>query len=99
MQQRDSEFLIWIAKRLVYKYKENPDIISVIENIIHKYDLEKSIYQDMFFNVHTDLESIISNLVSTNQLLFDKFNGSKNKSELIKTNSIFENLDVEQLFK
>jgi hypothetical protein len=102
MQQRDSDFLIWIAKRLVYKYKENPDIISIIENIIHKYGLEQSTYQDIFFDVHSNLESIISNLVSTNQIFGEKFNHAKEKLEqleLIKTNGIFENLDVEQLFK
>jgi len=102
MQKNDSDFLIWISKRLVYKYKENPDIIAIIENIIKKYDLEKSTYQDIFFNVHTNISEIINNLTLTNKIFFNKFNEAKEKLEkleIIQINNTFENLDIDQLFK
>ena len=34
MTIKDAEFLLWISKRLVFKYKENPNIINIVENII-----------------------------------------------------------------
>lgn len=102
MIQNDSEFLLWIAKRLVHKYKENPDIINVVENIIYKYGLEKKTYQDIFTEIHTNIEQTISDLNKTNRLFLDKFNTAKEnlqQIEIIEKNSIFENIDLNKLFK
>lgn len=101
MHQRDSDFLLWIAKRLVYKYRENPDIVNVVENIITKHGLEQSSYQEIFIDIHSEITGIVDRLSSTNNLFMSKINDANKKLEenrVIKINSSFENLNIDELF-
>lgn len=36
MNSNDKDFLLWLAKRLVFKYKENSQIIDIVNHIISK---------------------------------------------------------------
>lgn len=102
MIDKDSEFLLWIAKRLVYKYKENSDIITIVDSIIKKYCMEKSSYEDIFKQTNTEIEKIIRDLSETNQKFTDKFNTAKEQLiqfDILNKNNIFESINFDKIFR
>lgn len=107
MQKRDADFLVWIAKRLVYKYKENPDIINVVQNIVNDNTLDESVYKNLFLDIHATIDQVVQNLSEQNQIFMSKFQEQQEKlpitntniSTISSTNSLFENLDLSKLFR
>jgi hypothetical protein len=100
---KDSDFLIWMAKRLVYKYRENPDIIKVVDQIISSCSVKNDIYEDFITDISSSIENIIESINQNKQALNNSFlkiqQKIKTKQENILQNSTFDDLDVESLFK
>lgn len=88
-ENNDHDFLLWIAKRLVFKYKEKKDIIHIVENIISRYnDLSK---QNQYF-----LDQINRTILELNSVIKDtKIDNTKILADYIDS---FENLNLDTLF-
>ena len=102
MTESDKEFLLWIGKRLVYKYRENPEILSIIENIIEKSNSEQSIYHNFFLDTHNTLGKIITDMIKVNKTFSKQFFNAKDQisqPQIEKVNDIFENIDISQMLK
>jgi hypothetical protein len=107
---KDDEFLLWIANRLVYKYGENPEIVNKIISIIAKNRVVRSSYTEgnkntviVVNNTIKYLENLQNLLRTQHQSVLSKLSEPKiitketgqNTSE--KTN--FDNIDIESLIR
>jgi len=60
MSDSDKNYIIWIANRLVYKYRENNSILTNVRKILNRLDVTKkdknNIYEKnkMFENLDVD---------------------------------------------
>lgn len=99
----DNEFLLWIAKRLVYKYKEDPYILNRIIGIIAKHRTIASICVENNHNTLSGIVSAMNTLISvqdsikTHQLsLSSKLNlPNTEKQQPIE----FGDIDVESIIR
>jgi hypothetical protein len=104
---KDDEYLIWIAKRLVFKYKESPDIIKVINRIILKNRAIRSIFLENYNNNHIALTKAIEYLTNLQKINSSSFQSLQNKinlnfqpESLDKTKqSILETVDIDSFLK
>lgn len=104
---KDDEYLIWIAKRLVFKYKESPDIIKVINRIILKNRVIRSICLENHNNNHIALTKAIEYLTNLQKINSSSFQSLQNKinlnfqpESLDKTKqSILETVDIDSFLK
>lgn len=102
LHSNDINFLRWIAQRLVNRYKEDPKIILIIEDILNKIICEQEFINE-FNNILSNYLGIsIENLQNINNYF------SKHKlivSEKIRQKSIekstetFENIDLSRVLK
>lgn len=97
---KDDNFLIWIAKRLVYKYGENKEIISIVESIVQKnkimismLDANNTISLNGIASVITNLVATRKNIEDNNKHIVDEFTKLKHKNQINK----FENIDLDSL--
>jgi len=99
---KDSEFLYWIAKRLVYKYGESKEILSIVNSIINKYELLTNYSKSLHQNMNDEVEKI--------QIICQKILQKKhNETCVVKQNiadmrhnivmSSFENIDIDAILK
>jgi hypothetical protein len=98
----DEEFLLWIANRLVFKYKENSSIIDRVQFIIQKnkiiknvldtnnISLTKAISETIFY-----LDAIKTKNQSEIKSLSSKFRDIK----MAKNMSSLENIDIDYVLK
>lgn len=99
---KDDEFLLWISKRLVFKYGENKEILDIVNAIVSK---NQAIYKVLDTMISTMSEKISENINSSSKILtdlqnckktiIDSVNESKNKILLSK----FEDIDISSLLK
>lgn len=96
----DDAFLIWIAKRLVNKYGENKEIVSIVESIIEKNRILISSLDISNTSSLTGISNAVNILISTkkqiennNKIMVDEFAKLKNK----KLMNNFENIDINSL--
>lgn len=82
MLQQDIEYILWLCKRMVYKYDESSDIIKKVENILNNYNNELSLYKEFYLEhrPNTNNHKEILNTQTINNI-----------------NSIFENIDLSRL--
>jgi hypothetical protein len=100
MDQKDSEYILWLCKRLVYKHNEDPKILIDIEKILEKNKLELGFYRQTHCSISRSIELAVQNLQEIkNNYHASVVNTKKNfvVSEIEKTNKIFENLDLKLL--
>lgn len=97
---KDEEFLLWLAKRLVYKYGENKDILNIVETIIKKHQLIFDIFQENNNSIINDLETsmkISSKILNLTKNSMDKLRTELTKIKLHSLSNRFEDLDLDQL--
>lgn len=100
MSNRDNEFLLWIAKRLVHKYGESKDLLTIVETIVKKNDL-------ILDTLQKNQNSILSDLTSSIDLSMKVLTQSKNninqlhqdlgKLKINAVTNTFEDLDISKL--
>lgn len=102
MLDEKSEYILWLTKRLVYKYKEDPQIVNVVENILIENQSQLSFYKKTHDSIDKFLKASIHNLSE----IHSEYNlGLKNKEEEVNKvkletkNEVFENLDLDNLFQ
>lgn len=103
MSDNDIQTILWLAKRLVYKYKEDPKIVSTIENILVKEQKEINKYKHICDSNYKNMDIIIDGLnkiKSYNTITETVVIGTELKSSSIdNANELFENFDFNQLTK
>lgn len=102
MNTKDSDFLLWMAKRLVYKYRENPDLILVVNKIIDGCSVKTDIYEDFFNSISVSITNIVDNINQNKHDINNSFakiqQKIKQEQNSVSQISTFDNLDVESLF-
>lgn len=95
LQDKDAEFLLWLAKRLVHKYGEDVEVIHIVEGIVHKNLAIKKSFNFIYNEIFQKMTQIISELKNEEAVLKKDVNDIKNKILLSK----FEDLDLDQMLK
>jgi hypothetical protein len=104
MNKEDIEYLLWIAKRLVYRYQEEQDIIDKTETILKNWQKTFVSYKNKEESIEKYTSSIIENLVKIgtfNQEFRENLEKEKKKefSQVVCSGVAFENLDFDDIFK
>jgi hypothetical protein len=99
---KDSEFLIWLAKRLVFRYGENKEILTIVNGIVEKNNAIKKSLDSLNNNISDDINQnikicykILDNLKVQSSEIRTTINNVKNEIVLSK----FEDLDINSLFR
>ena len=104
---KDDEFLLWIAKRLVFKYNESQNILKEISRIIAKNRVIKNICYENHNTNHIAISKTIEYLTNLQKInngslhsLQNKTNLNFEQASLDKTNSsILETVDIDSFLK
>jgi len=100
MTKQDIGYILWLCKRLVNRYKEDPKIYENVASILEKNQKQLSFYEQTHSNIDKYIAESISNLdnirssyrssiIETNKKYIETTNN--------KTNEMFENLDFNQV--
>jgi hypothetical protein len=98
MSTKEIEYILWLSKRLVHKYGENPEIINNITDILQRNHNNIIIYQTICNNIVQYINSL-SKKISVSENTVTTNNSVSNIQRIEKINSDFENLDLDKLFK
>lgn len=105
---KDDEFLLWVANRLVYRYGENPTIVNRIISIIAKNRLVRSSYKEgnkntvlSIGNTIKYLENLQNTLRVQHQSLVNKISQDNlSIPENQQQRSVdFDNIDVDSIIR
>jgi len=97
---QDASYLLWLSKRLVYKYKEDPKTIKVVEEIINRNKYELDFYKKIQTSLHKHIDTSITSLEEIKkyyQTSVTNANKEYFQSKLNNTNKTFENFDFDKL--
>jgi hypothetical protein len=102
LDANDLNYLRWISQRLSVKYKESPEIILIVNNIIEKIEANISTYQH-YSNFTTSSVSYCINTLKE-IMVYEKNLASiskdlATKAILDKGNNTFENICITKLIK
>jgi hypothetical protein len=98
----DEDFLLWIANRLVYRYKENSTIIDRVKFIIEKNKIIRNVLDNNNISMTRAITETIKylDLVKEKNQVEIKSLSSKFKDIKIDNNIIdLENIDMDYLLK
>jgi hypothetical protein len=103
MNKEDIEYILWIAKRLAYRYREEQDIIDKTETILKNWQKTFAEYKNKEESIEKYTSDIIGNLIK-----IGSFNKEFRKniqeeeshvsSKVISSGVAFENLDFDDIF-
>lgn len=104
---KDDEFLLWIAKRLVFKYNEPKDIIKQTQRIIAKNRVIKNICYEHHNTNQIAISKVIEYLTNLQKInngslysLQNKINLNSQEESLDKTKPfILETIDIDSFLK
>jgi hypothetical protein len=94
-------YLLWLCKRLVYKYNEDPQIIKTVEEILQKCQSEISFYRQTHQCINQKLDEAIGSLNQIKTSYAQSIsNANKDYSEnkIKESSTFFEQLDIEGFF-
>ena len=100
MLNKDKEYILWLCKRLVYRYNEDPQILLNVESILEKNQTEIGFYRKTHNEINCSIEDAINNLEKIKLSYHSSAENAKKQyiqKQTEKTNSTFENLDVTKL--
>jgi hypothetical protein len=55
----DCEFLMWVARRLLYRYKDDPKVVGRLESIARELATEINKFEYITKNDFSDVEKIL----------------------------------------
>jgi hypothetical protein len=103
---KDDEFLLWLANRLVNKYGENPNIVNRMISIIAKNRLIRSSYTEGNKNTSIAVTNTIRYLSNLQKILgqqhgslVSKLNSPSENQNPPEAKTDFDNIDIESLFR
>lgn len=105
---KDDEFLLWIANRLVYKYGEDKNLVNKIISIIAKYRYIRSAYTEENKNTSLAISNTInylttlqSHMYKQHESLLSKIKTDKEvaQEKEVKISIDFDNLDIDSIIR
>jgi hypothetical protein len=102
LNQHDLDYLKWIAQRLVNRYREDPKILLVVDDIVSKINSNISVYKTYNQFVEQSVISCIrtlrevSNYNSNLSLMIDD---ESRKITIDKISNTFENINISEIIK
>lgn len=102
LNQNDLEYLRWIAQRLVNRYREDPKILLVVDDIISKITAEISTHKTYNDFVLRSVPVCIKNLqeiVNYSTKLTSIANNAATQITIDKNTKTFENINLSEIFK
>lgn len=102
LNQNDLDYLRWIAQRLVNRYREDPKILLVVDDIISKITAELSTHKTYTNFVLKSIPDCIKNLQEvinySNKLAYIS-NDTATQITIDKNTKTFENINISEIFK
>jgi hypothetical protein len=87
------DFILWIANRLVFKYKEDPQILEVAKHIIEQQkEIKKSIVETQEF-----IDNIIKELQERKNIILQPLKERIILAQKNKYKNTFESIDIDNL--
>ena len=102
LNQNDLDHLRWIAKRLVNRYREDPKILLIVDDIIDKIVGEITSYKNYNDFVSSSIEPCVKNLqeiINYTKNLPSITHNNTTQITIDKNTQTFENIDVSELLK
>jgi len=102
LNQNDLEYIRWIAQRLVNRYREDPKIILVIDDIICKIIAEISTHKTYGDFILQTMPSCIKNLqevVNYSNKLRSITNNTATQITIDKNTKTFEDINLSEILK
>lgn len=102
MSEKDKEYILWLCKRLIYKYKEDISILKIVDKILEQNQIELSFYKKTHSNISKQITEAISNLNTIKKSYSDSIKNTKNeffKETTANINHTFENIDFNNLLR
>jgi len=100
MLNKDKEYILWLCKRLVYRYNEDPNILLNIESILEKNQTEINFYRQTHRLINKSINDAICNLnhIKTSyDVSIKETQKNYEQQSANNTNNTFENLDIKKL--
>lgn len=102
LNQNDLEYLRWIAQRLVNRYREDPKILLVVDDIVSKIIAEVSTHKTYSDFVLKSIPSCVKNLqeiINYSNKLASISHNTATKITIDKNTTTFENINLSEIFK
>jgi|688.fasta_scaffold480456_1 hypothetical protein len=98
MNIKDQEYILWLCKRLVNKYKESPEAIRVVENILNENEKELSFYKNAQSHIDRFIDITIKNLSELKNYSVHKQQKTERLPTIVPADDIFEDINFNNLF-
>ncbi len=101
----DDDFLLWVGKRLIHKYKEHPLILNRIIKIVAKHRLIVNSYTESNKNTLSGIIQTINGLQTLGENLKVQHHSLINKIKTTNMDNLsvdpldFDNIDVDALIR
>jgi hypothetical protein len=100
MNKKNREYILWLCKRLVYRYNEDPKILLEIQKILEQNEQELFFCRQTHYSISKSIDVAVQNL----QAIKNNYGASLitakkqfTESQIQKTNEIFENFDIKSI--
>jgi hypothetical protein len=102
LNQNDLDYLKWIAQRLVNRYREDPKILLIVDDIISKIIAEISTYKTYNNFIVKSLPSCANTLqeiINYTNKLSSITQQTATQITISKNTETFENIDISEILK
>ena len=102
LKQNDLDYLKWIAQRLVNRYREDPKILLIVDDIICKINAEISTYKQYNSFVSKSViecSSALNEVINYTNKLASISNNKATQITIDKNTQTFENIDISEILK
>jgi|688.fasta_scaffold489321_3 hypothetical protein len=100
MIETDREFLLWLAKRLVYKYGEKPEIISQMMGLINRNRSKYNAYEENLQNMLLFISGTIDSLTNMQKICANLTISNQTDQKLTDQNiQLFDTIDMDNFIK
>lgn len=100
MNKKSSEYIIWLCKRLVYKYNEDPKILLEIQKILEQNEQELVFCRQTHRSISNSIDIAVQNLQTIKNNYGASLVNARQEfaeSQIQKTNKTFENFDIKSI--
>ena len=99
MSNTEIEYILWLSKRLVHKYHEDPKIATEVERILFKNQTEIKFYSQIFPSISKYIDDVVLNLHKIKSIYSNLNSTHENRTthQIKNANDLFENLDMKSL--
>ena len=102
IDQKDIDYLRWVAQRLVNRYREDPKILLVVDDIVSKIIAEISTNKSYSDFILMSIPSCVKNLqevIDYSNKLTSMSHNTATQITIDKNTTTFENINLSEIFK